>query len=81
MARAAAAVVADAGGGGGLGKGGGGGLGKGGGGGLVEDVVPQIVKPPFTTEPSVRQVIVEPAAIDTPLGPLLPQYRIEPIVM
>ena len=58
-----------------------GGEGVGGGNAVAPAVLPQIVKPSFVTEPSVYQNIVSPAAIATPLGPLVPAYRIEPMVM
>jgi len=41
----------------------------------------QSSKPFPTTEPSLVQVNVSPAAIGTRLGPLLPLYNVPPIVM
>ena len=43
--------------------------------------MPQIVKPERVTEPSVYHDIVCPALMLTPLGPLLPEYLVEPMVM
>ena len=66
----------DGGGGGGEGDGGGGGGGDGGGGGgncaAVGLVLPQMVKPPLVTEPSVYHVMVAPTAICTLAGPAAP---------
>ena len=73
------------GGGGGGGKGDGGGVGDGGGGGGNGDggeddtAVPQMVKPPLATEPSVYQVMTEPAFISTLKGPELPLHCVLPI--
>ena len=47
----------------------------------VELAAAQIVHPARVTEASERQVIVAPAAIATPLGPVVPLYRVLPIVM
>jgi hypothetical protein len=43
--------------------------------------LPQIVKPPYVTEPSAYHVNVCPCVIITLLGPLLPLYRVPPMVM
>ena len=62
------------------GGGGGGGGGKGDGGGGEDDTaVPQMVKPPLATEPSVYQVMTEPAFISTLKGPELPLHWVLPI--
>jgi len=44
-------------------------------------VTPQITNPPYVTEPSVRQVNEEPAGMYTFIGPVVPLYRVDPIVM
>ena len=43
--------------------------------------VAQIVKPALVAEPSLDQAMTSPSTIVTPLGPLLPQYTLLPIVM
>ena len=40
----------------------------------------QIVQPSFVTEPSLCHVNVEPAATATSSGPMLPWYRVPPMV-
>ena len=59
-----------------------GGLGDGGGGAATVAGVdePQMIQPPYVTEPSERHVIIAPAAIGTLLGPLAPLKRVPPIV-
>ena len=44
-------------------------------------VAPQMVKPRSLTELSALQVMVEPAVIVTPVGPLVPLYVAPPTVM
>ena len=44
-------------------------------------MLPQMIKPPRTTELSVNHVAVDPAAIGTLAGPLEPLYRVLPILM
>ena len=41
----------------------------------------QIINPALFAAPSLYQVISSPAAMSTPLGPLVPQYRMPPMVM
>ena len=41
----------------------------------------QIINPALFAVPSLYQVISSPAAMSTPLGPLVPQYRMPPMVM
>ena len=48
--------------------------------GAKEPAAQQMVQPSFVTEPSLRHVNVEPAATATPLGPVLPWYRVPPMV-
>ena len=48
--------------------------------GAEEPAAQQMVQPSFVTEPSLRHVNVEPAATATPLGPVLPWYRVPPMV-
>ena len=56
--------------------------GEGGGGIAIGVVVAQMVNPPLTTEPSLYQLIVAPAAIATLVGTLArPLYRVPPMVM
>ena len=43
--------------------------------------MPQIVQPEFVQEPSDLQVIVLDAAIWTLVGPVVPLYRVLPMVM
>ena len=61
---------------------GGGGLGDGGGGAAdaVGDDEPQMIQPPYVTEPSEYHVNVDPAYISTLLGPDEPLKRVPPIV-
>ena len=49
-------------------------------GGAEEPTAQQMVQPSFVTEKSLRHVNVEPAATATPLGPVLPWYRVPPMV-
>jgi hypothetical protein len=57
--------------------------GAGGASGAVADGVAgkaQITKPPRVPKPSLNHVQVSAAAIRTPLGPLVPLYRVLPMV-
>ena len=49
--------------------------------GGVGGEAPQIVNPERVTDPSVRHDIVCPALMLTPLGPLVPEYLVAPMVM
>ena len=57
----------------------GGDVGDGGGDGGAGDA--QITKPPAVVILSLDHAIVSPAAITTLLGPLVPEYRLPPMVM
>jgi hypothetical protein len=39
-----------------------------------------MVNPLVTTEPSLSQCSVDPAVMDTLAGPLVPEYRVPPMV-
>ena len=67
---------------GGEGVGGGGeGAGGGGGGIAIGESAPQMIQPPLVTEPSEYQFMISPAFIMTLVGPVVPEYRVPPIVM